>query len=200
MKRLEVKNNENPNFIGNWDLENNELCDQIINFFENNSDLHIKGTTGGGVDESIKKSTDITIQPENLKDKKYDIFNKYFENLHQCFTDYKEQYVFLKTFVKKIHIGSFNIQKYLPGDHFARLHSERTGMSNIHRLFAWMTYLNDVDDGGSTYFSHYDLKIRPEIGKTLIWPAEWTHAHCGQVLNTGVKYIITGWMHFPVNE
>ena len=61
MKRLEIKNNENPNFIGNWDLENKDLCDQIINFFENNSDLHIKGTTGGGIDESIKKSTDLFI-------------------------------------------------------------------------------------------------------------------------------------------
>ena len=41
------------------------------------------------------------------------------------------------------------------------------------------------------------LKIKPQKGKTLIWPAEWTHAHSGEVLNSGVKYIITGWMHFP---
>ena len=123
MKRLEVKNEASPNFIGNWDLENKELCNQIIDFFEKNSDLQIKGTTGGGVDESIKKSTDITIQPESLKEEKYKVFNEYFENLHQCFTDYKDQYDFLKTFVKKIHIGPFNIQKYLPGDHFARLHT-----------------------------------------------------------------------------
>ena len=87
MKRLEIKNDVSPNFIGNWDLENKELCKEIIDFFENNSDLHTKGTTGGGVDESIKKSTDITIKPENLKDEKYKVFNKYFENLYQCFTD-----------------------------------------------------------------------------------------------------------------
>ena len=55
MKRLEIKNDVSPNFIGNWDLENKELCKEIIDFFENNSDLHTKGTTGGGVDESIKK-------------------------------------------------------------------------------------------------------------------------------------------------
>ncbi len=78
MKRLEIKNNVSPNFIGNWDLENKELCKEIIDFFENNSDLHTKGTTGGGVDENIKKSTDITIKPENLKDEKYKVFNKYF--------------------------------------------------------------------------------------------------------------------------
>ena len=56
-----------------------------------------------------------------------------------------------------------------------------------------------MQDGGNTRFTHYDLSIKPEIGKTLIWPAEWTHAHAGEVLKSGVKYIITGWMHFPTN-
>ena len=196
MKRLKIENNNVPNFIGNWDLENNELCNEIINFFESNSDLQTKGTTAGGVDESVKKSIDITIQPEKLKDEKYKIFNKYFENLYQCFNDYKEQYDFLKTFVKKMHIGPFNIQKYTPGGHFGRLHAERTDMTTISRLFAWMTYLNDVDDGGTTDFDYYKVKVKPSIGKTLIWPAEWTHAHKGTVLKSGKKYIITGWMHF----
>ena len=31
MKILEIKNNQ-INFIGIWDLENNELCKNIINF------------------------------------------------------------------------------------------------------------------------------------------------------------------------
>ena len=57
-----------------------------------------------------------------------------------------------------------------------------------------MTYLNDVDGGGTTFFSHYDLEIKPKKGLTLIWPAEWTHAHKGNVLHSGSKYIITGWM------
>ena len=59
-------------------------------------------------------------------------------------------------------------------------------------------YLNDVEDGATTNFNHYEIKIKPEIGKTLIWPAEWTHAHTGEVLNSGTKYIITGWMHFSI--
>ena len=98
-----------------------------------------------------------------------------------------------------VDIPSFNIQKYNIGGHFAELHTERESVSTMHRVFAWMTYLNDVDDGGETYFKYFDLKIKPEIGKTLIWPAEWTHAHKGEVLHSGVKYIITGWMHFPFN-
>ena len=195
MKKIKISNNSNPNFIGCWNIDNKELCKKIIDFFENSTELQSKGSTGGGVDENIKKTTDITIWPNKIKEKDYEIFNEYFKNLHECFNDYKEQYSFLKTFVKKIDIGPFNIQRYLAGDHFAKVHSERTSISTLHRLFAWMTYLNDVDDGGTTDFDYYKIKIKPECGKTLIWPAEWTHAHTGSVLKSGKKYIITGWLH-----
>ena len=33
----------------------------------------------------------------------------------------------------------------------------------------------------------------------MIWPAEWTHAHRAHTLGSGVKYIVTGWMHFPAS-
>ena len=96
-----------------------------------------------------------------------------------------------------LDIGSFNIGKYEPGQHFQKIHCERSSLSTLHRLFAFMTYLNDVQDGGSTYFNHYDLDIKPTKGLTLIWPAEWTHSHKGNVLKKGVKYIITGSLTFP---
>ena len=78
------------------------------------------------------------------------------------------------------------------------MHSERTDITTLHRIFAWMTYLNDVDesDGGTTDFDYYNVKIRRERGKTLSWPAEWTHAHKGNILKAGNKYIITGWINF----
>ena len=187
MKRIDISCNENPNFIGCWNINNNDLCESIIEFFENSKDLHTLGTTSSGVNEKIKKSTDILITPIQFKEKKYFIFNEYIKNLFECFNDYKDQYPFLKTFANKLNIGSFNLQRYLSGDHFAQLHSERTNISTIHRLFAWMTYLNDVDDGGTTDFDFYKIKIKPEQGKTLIWPAEWTHAHTGSVLQSGKK-------------
>ena len=45
-----------------------------------------------------------------------------------------------------------------------------------------MTYLNDVEDGGITNFAHYKIDVKPEVGKTLIWPSEWTHAHSGGIV------------------
>tara|TARA_Y100000590_G_scaffold440478_1_gene565893 strand:- start:747 stop:1343 length:597 start_codon:yes stop_codon:yes gene_type:complete len=198
MKKLDIKNSINPNFIGIYNIENNLLCENIINFFEENKNLQSQGAVGEGVDEKIKKSTDITIYPYNLSENKFSLFKDYLNLLNKCYKDYRETYPFLKKFIKKVDLGYFNIQRYLPGGHFAELHSERTSLQNLHRLFAWMTYLNDVDDGGTTDFDYFGIKIKPEIGKTMIWPAEWTHAHTGSILKTGKKYIITGWMHFGI--
>ena len=198
MKKIDITNNKNPNFIGAYNIENDSLCEKIVSFFEENKDLQSQGAVGDGVDEKIKKSTDITIYPNNLKEEKFFLFKDYLNSLNKCYQDYRETYPFLKKFITKVDLGYFNIQKYLPGGHFAELHSERTSLQNLHRLFAWMTYLNDVDDGGTTDFDYFDIKVKPEKGKTLIWPAEWTHAHTGSILKSGKKYIITGWMHFGV--
>ena len=198
MKKIDITNNKNPNFIGAYNIENDSLCEKIVSFFEENKDLQSQGAVGDGVDEKIKKSTDITVYPNNLKEEKFFLFKDYLNSLNKCYQDYRETYPFLKKFITKVDLGYFNIQKYLPGGHFAELHSERTSLQNLHRLFAWMTYLNDVDDGGTTDFDYFDIKVKPEKGKTLIWPAEWTHAHTGSILKSGKKYIITGWMHFGI--
>ena len=197
MIRDEILSVKNPNFIGSWSLQDKKICENIIDFFEKNKDLQHQGTTANGVNTLHKKTTDITINPKDLSHPNYKIFEVYFQKLQECYLDYREQWPFLKSFLNKINIGSFNVQKYLPGDHFSNLHSERTHISAIHRIFAFMTYLNDVEEGGTTDFEFYGLKIKPEKGKTLIWPAEWTHAHTGSTLNGGSKYIITGWLHFP---
>ena len=201
MKKIKLSSKSSPHFIGSWNISNDELCENIVSFFEDNPNLQKKGVTSGNtVNEDVKKTTDITINPNNLKNKDHEIFVNYFKHLNECFLDYKEEFPFLKTFIKKISIGPFNIQKYSFGDHFSHLHSERTDITNLQRLFAWMTYLNDVNenDGGTTDFNYYNIKVKPERGKTLIWPAEWTHAHSGSVLKKGEKYIITGWIDFKV--
>ena len=201
MERINITDEKKrPHFIGSWNTKNYELCKEIISFFEENKTLQKTGVLVSGRDFTKKKTTDITVKPSDLKDDKYKCFNNYIGELYKCFIDYQHQWPFMKRMIKDVDIGSFNIQKYSKGDHFSQIHTERSNLQNSNRLFAWMTYLNNVEDGGTTNFSHYNIKIKPEIGKTLIWPAEWTHAHAGEILNSGKKYIITGWMHFPYSD
>lgn len=196
MKRIDILS-QDTNFIGCWNINDDNLCKQIICFFNNNTSLQTQGKVGAGKDLKIKNSIDITINPKDLEKPEYQIFTKYFEQLHKCYLDYLIQWPNLEKMIKDLDIGQFNIQKYNKGGHFAGVHSERTSIKTVHRVFAWMTYLNDVNDGGSTNFAHFNIDIKPEIGKTMIWPAEWTHAHSGKIVNSEEKYIITGWMHFP---
>ena len=202
MKKVVLsKQNANPNFIGSWMLNPLSVCDELINYFEANKYKQKQGETSGGEQLHIKNSIDISILPKDMKLSGNEVFEEYFSNLFSCYEDYTEQWPFLTTFADSLQIGEFNLQRYQSGQHFGALHTERSSLDSLHRIFAWMTYLNDVDieDGGSTFFSHYDLDIQPKKGLTLIWPAEWTHAHKGNLLHANSKYIITGWMHFPNN-
>ncbi len=186
-----------PHFMGSWFIEPLSLCDDLISFFETHQENQTQGQTAGGLNLDSKNSTDLAIRPRELELPDYKPVREYMDALFECHKDYLEQWPFLKTVMDRVEIGSFNIQKYLPGGHFLKVHSERTTVGTSHRVLVWMTYLNDVDDGGATHFVHQDLDVQPQRGKTIIWPAEWTHAHLGSVVNSGSKYIITGWMHFP---
>ena len=55
MKRLKL-NDDQVNFIGIWNIENQQLCKDIINFFEKNIDLQKDGSTSDGKKYEIKKN------------------------------------------------------------------------------------------------------------------------------------------------
>ena len=62
------------------------------------------------------------------------------------------------------------------------------------RVLVFMTYLNDIADGG-TLFAEQELYVPALKGLTLIWPAGFTHPHKSQVTYSSEKSIITGWLN-----
>ena len=197
MKKVAIDlGNKNPNFIGSWNIEPMLICDDLISYFELNLAKQKSGVLSGGLNLDKKDSIDISINPKDIILPGNEAFKAYFDQLLECYKNYVEEWTFLDKISERLEIGSFNLQRYKTGQHFKEIHTERSSLENLHRIFAFMTYLNDVQEGGSTYFSHYDLEIQPRKGLTLIWPAEWTHAHRGNILKKGSKYIITGWITF----
>ena len=194
IKRQKIESKTTENFIGGWSIDK-KICEDIIIFYENNLSDVRDGESGRRVEPEVKLSQDLTIKPKDMTDKKYKVFVDYMNLLKDCYTDYIKQYPHLKRVFSKVECSAFNVQKYYEGGHFKKFHMERSDITVANRVFAWMTYLNDVEDGGTTDYLFYDLSIKPEAGKTLIWPGEWTHAHRGGIVNKGVKYIITGWFY-----
>ena len=179
-------------FIGGWYIDEN-ICDNIINFFNSNPDKQYPAQVGEGqLNNTAKKGTEIFCPVEvidfHLKD--------YLKNLHQCYEYYINKFNFAKT-VTKIKVENIiKIQNYKPTEGYYGWHFENNGYGeNIKRHLVFMTYLNDVEDGG-TEFKYQNLITPAKKGLTLIWPSIWTHTHKGQISNTRDKYIITGWFSY----
>ena len=62
-----IKISQPPHFIGSWNIENNELCKEIINYFEENKSLQKAGVTQNGKNPTVKKTIDIRVTPNELK-------------------------------------------------------------------------------------------------------------------------------------
>jgi hypothetical protein len=125
----------------------------------------------------------------------------YETELDTCISHYKVKYP--DCIPKEGHaewglIEPYNVQCYDPGSYYSELHCENFGSSDntAWRTLVFMTYLNDVEEGGETYFSAQDIKVKPEKGLTLIWPAYWTHMHKGMPALTEQKMITTGWLTY----
>ena len=88
----------------------------------------------------------------------------------------------------------YNVQKY-DGEKegYFSLHNEQSGM-HPYRMLVWMVYLNNAKSG--TEFPYQKRTVTPKMGRTVIWPASWTHPHKGVTPNIGIKYIATGWFYY----
>ena len=180
----------NKDFIKGWYLDDTSICDTIIDYFENKENK-FQGRSAYGVDKEIKDSVDCYLEDVGLS-------NRYVDQLKTVVDEYIEKYPFANRYGPWGILDSINIQKYPPGGGFHAWHTERAGADGLQstRHLVFMTYLNDVTDGGETEFLHQDIKVKPEKGLTLIWPADWTFTHRGIPSPTETKYIITGWFNY----
>jgi hypothetical protein len=180
-------NNRND-FICGWYTDQNDLCDDIISYFKNSD--KVEGTVVEGIKKDVKDSLDVAL--------KGDLVEKYVQTILKPCTDlYVEKFPMCNFYSPWSIVDSVNVQYYKPGAGFHAWHTERTNghQTSTSRHLVFMTYLNDVNEGGETEWLHQKLKIKPEKGLTVIWVPDWTFTHRGLV-STEDKYIVTGWYNF----
>ena len=74
MKRIDLsKQKLNPNFIGSWTM-NPLLCENIIDYFEENIQRQVQGVTSGGVKLNVKDRKDITLNPKDISLPENEVF------------------------------------------------------------------------------------------------------------------------------
>lgn len=184
--------NNNNNFIAGWYLPNKDLCKNLINFFEN-SESKFEGKIGNHKIDKLKKDSTEVLLDISLQEP---LTKEYIKSLSLVLEKYKKMYKYADNPHDSWGITeNFNIQRYLPNQGYHTYHTERSGLKNSLRHLTFMTFLNDVNEGGETEWYYQKLKVRPETGLTLIWGTDWTFTHRGIPSKTEKK-IYCNWLVF----
>ena len=193
-------------FVKNNALDS-KTCRDICKWF----DLNIHKSKSGRVFSSdsdnkinndIRKCSDIHI-PRDLRET--DLLNKILDDV---FYESISQYEKINDFSPCISQSNYKIINdgylltlYDKGDYF-KYHTDDcvcdVKISNNNsvrrrRILAFLLYLNDCS-GGETIFPTCDVKIKPETGKIVIFPANWMFPHEGSVVKSK-KYLITTFLY-----
>jgi hypothetical protein len=184
------------NFIYQQFISDLTICDKLIELFKNNDNYWLDGKCKDGIYPESKKSTDFPISVDAITSN--ELIKSYFNELSIVTQNYIKNYYYCSDGAIWGVEEGFNIQYYKPSEAFYSWHFERASSKHptCNRHLVWMTYLNDVENDGETEFYYQQLKIKPEKGKTVIFPADWTHTHRGIPSKKDEKYIITGWFNF----
>ena len=192
MKEYEL---DNITLMGGWHIPN-KICGDLIKFMKSQSlqdGMMYQDNGGQQVVTDMKESKEIAVDFHNEDEP----FHTYKIHLNKVIQNYVEKYPYMGENTEFALRENYNLQKYPIGGGFKIWHFENDFKSplNKHRALVFMTYLNDVEDGGTEFF-HQHLSTPAKKGLTLIWPAYWTHTHRGIVSRLKEKYIVTGWINF----
>tara|TARA_B100000508_G_scaffold64833_1_gene50838 strand:+ start:1788 stop:2333 length:546 start_codon:yes stop_codon:yes gene_type:complete len=167
-----------------------QSCDNLIDFFEKNINLAESGGAGNKKLNNLEISLDLDFNNPSSFGLELMLSN--------MISQYKEKFPFIDSNIVKWHVTpTCQLAKYEPNNYYSYVHCENSGLpKHLSRVFAWMLYLNDIREGGGTYFHHQNFTTKPVAGNLYIWPAGWTHMHVGVNAPYESKYTITGWVKY----
>lgn len=180
-----------------------KVCKKIIDAYQVLDKLNhtVQGRVGGA-----NHQAEIIKGAKNSRDVELGVYHSYrdllFEvngYLQECYNLYMNKYWQIGQYLSKHDVTAWQIQKYNAKDNggYHSFHIENSGVHNMRRVMAYIIYLNDIDEGGETEFLHQNIRVKPEVGKVVIFPAYFTHVHRGNpVLSGQDKYIMTGWLEY----
>lgn len=182
-----------------------ELCDEIIDYYNKEGNNRYEGITAGGLNKNTKDTLDYCIPVNNNSDDKWNKINEilsselqknlkiYINNIENSLcNNFTSNYkIFDKNYFKE---NTFMIQKYKKQKGKYIYHDDFSIDEKGHRVITYLWYLNNVEEGGETEFWH-KIKIKPEKGKLLLFPSHFGFPHCGKMPISSDKIIITGWLY-----
>jgi hypothetical protein len=175
------------------------LCKEMIEKFESDSRRRQGETQSGAIDHTLKKCMDLSIEAitdwgvesKRLNDAFNIAFIDYQKNLKLNIFGEEKAHIVDQIFSgKNVVRNTFTFRKYQVGDYF-KWHIDYA--HSMSRICNFIIYLNDHE--ACTEFLN-GKQIKPEAGKIVFFPTTWVHAHRGQTIEKGAKYMVTSFIHY----
>jgi hypothetical protein len=182
-------------YIGVYDnVITEEQCQEIIDKFEainasswrNNFEVQDGGDQFANSDLG-RKDTSLFFQIVAKPHGKF-----IHEAVGKCMEDYTSHYIGLKG--TPLISYCVKVQKTAPRGGYHVWHAEHAGdEGSMRRAVVWALYLTTHENEGETEFLQQGIRVAPQAGRVVIWPASYTHPHRGNPVYDADKYIATGW-------
>jgi hypothetical protein len=171
-----------------------DLCDQLIKRFEASPNVeHNTETLEDGL--NVRSCLELN----SSKEQDFEPIQKVLMKITELAVSKYQSELPVRTFPKEIGCEVFRIKKYrkeeIYNDHFD-YHVDVNSYSSARRYLALFWYLNDVAQGGETFFPHPNVRIKPKKGRLLMFPSLWMYPHSGERTISDDKYLLSTFLHY----
>lgn len=159
-------------------------CQEIIDFAKSNPLDWKDSEIGHGVIDKEVRSADVF-----YKNSYYDtdiIWFQIAKTIWKYADEYGKEYDAPFSSIEPIQM-----LHYSPNTGFYIAHADSG--PGVPRIFSAVLYLNDVEDGGETYFNYFDISVTPKAGRLILFPANYMYKHEAKPLSNSDKYVIVTW-------
>lgn len=158
--------------------------------------IDLAESESGWIDSSVYDSKGNLVEDKNIRNTKIlDIIANYKNDekwwlLSKLIWTYGDQYG-KDNMVNFGRMEDLQLLKYHTGEGFYEPHYDNGPSSP--RTFSAILYLNDVEKGGETYFTNFNISIKPKSGRLVIFPANFAYMHSATMPKSNDKYAIVTW-------
>jgi hypothetical protein len=100
--------------------------------------------------------------------------------------------------VEVSHMEGINLLEYLPNEGFFDRHSDAG--PDFPRAMSTILYLNDVEEGGETWFDKFGISVQPKSGRMILFPSNYAYSHQAMPPISGNKYVLVTWFGMKLSS
>jgi hypothetical protein len=173
------------------DILDSQTCKLLINKFNENTDLQERYEH-----HKSPQFTQLNITTHQ-NEIGTDLHQILVQKSVQCLIRYREELNITYEFPTEYSFEHFRMKKYYHerDDEFQK-HVDVGDYKSAKRFLVFFFYLNDVKTGGETQFINLGYRVKPKVGRCLIFPPLWLFPHSGNIPRGTDKYIVGSYLHY----